>query len=148
MADEPTTRKVQLTVPVADSTVTEWLDLQHSPSESLRRLIRESVAREGFVDVANRPVRPPANPVYVAETYPDEAIDEDDDFVPAASAPAKTAPKAQPEKTEPAKKAEPKKPAKAEEPAPARATKTRSTRAAEAPSEASAAPTIDDLLGL
>lgn len=150
MADEPTTRKVQLTVPVADSTVTEWLDLQYSPSESLRRLIRESVAREGFVDVANRPVRPPANPVYVAETYPDEAIDEDDDFVPRAEPLAK---KAEPpaKKPEPAaKKPEPatKKPAKAEQPAPTRATKTRSTRAAEAPAEASAAPTIDDLLGL
>jgi hypothetical protein len=58
MADAATTRKVPITVPVADVTVIEWLKKQHSSSESVRRLIRESVEREGFIDVANRPVTP------------------------------------------------------------------------------------------
>ncbi|MER7798225.1 hypothetical protein [Microbacterium sp. NPDC096154] len=58
MAESASTRKVQITVPVADVSVIEWLGMQHSASESVRRLIRESVEREGFVDVANRPVKP------------------------------------------------------------------------------------------
>ena len=40
MAEAPTTREVQLSVPTADTTVAEWLDLQYSASESIRRLIR------------------------------------------------------------------------------------------------------------
>ncbi|WP_156888118.1 hypothetical protein [Microbacterium indicum] len=78
MANPAPPRKVQLTVPPADTTVSEWLDAQYSSSESIRRLIRESVAREGFVDVANRPVTPPKNPVRIAETFPgdpDEPFD-------------------------------------------------------------------------
>ena len=62
MAETPSTRKVQITVPAADTSVIEWIELQYSSSESIRRLIREAIAREGFVDVANRPVRPPAPP--------------------------------------------------------------------------------------
>lgn len=90
MAEAPTTREVQLSVPTADTTVAEWLDLQYSASESIRRLIRESVAREGFTDVANRPVRPPANPVYVAESFP---ADVEEPAAPKATA-RKAAPKA------------------------------------------------------
>lgn len=89
MAEAPTTREVQLSVPTADTTVAEWLDLQYSASESIRRLIRESVAREGFTDVANRPVRPPANPVYVAESFPADVEEPADE----PAAPKATAPK-------------------------------------------------------
>jgi len=94
VAEAPTTREVQLSVPTADTTVAEWLDLQYSASESIRRLIRESVAREGFTDVANRPVRPPANPVYVAESFPaDVEVPADEPAAPKATA-RKAAPKA------------------------------------------------------
>jgi len=89
VAEAPTTREVQLSVPTADTTVAEWLDLQYSASESIRRLIRESVAREGFTDVANRPVRPPANPVYVAESFPADVEEPADE----PAAPKATAPK-------------------------------------------------------
>ncbi|WP_221584746.1 hypothetical protein [Microbacterium sp. G2-8] len=70
MAETASTRKVQITVPVADVSVIEWLDAQYSTAESIRRLIRESVAREGFVDVANRPVTPPAHPAAVTPDVP------------------------------------------------------------------------------
>jgi hypothetical protein len=139
VAEAPSTRKVQLTVPAADTTVTEWLDLQFSASESVRRLIRESVAREGFVDVANRPVRPPAVPAYVGEQLSDE--DQPDSPQPTA------APQRASKKPRPAARTAPA-PADAEPddepdavPAPVR---TRRERAA----PSSATPTIDDLLGL
>jgi len=131
VAEAANTRKVQITVPVADTSVVEWLDLQYSPSESLRRLIRESIAREGFVDVANRPVRPPAQPVYVAESFPDEADDEPAEVAPRAAAPE---PEPAPVKTRRSRPAETK-PAAAEPPP------------AQPPADPGA-PSIDDLLGL
>jgi len=92
MAEAVTSRKVQITVPVADVSVIEWLNLQYSASESVRRLIREAIEREGFVDVANRPVRPPAR-VHAQMAYVDP---DEDDFVaeivsrPIAPTPTKT----------------------------------------------------------
>lgn len=146
MAEAPTTREVQLSVPTADTTVAEWLDLQYSASESIRRLIRESVAREGFTDVANRPVRPPANPVYVAESFPADVEEPADEPAapkatapktaksPAseASAPEGAAPKPAARKTETHDDAEPATQARR----PARSDDTDATA------------TIDDLLGL
>lgn len=128
VAEAPTARKVQISVPTADTTVIEWLELQYAASESIRRLIRESVAREGFTDVANRPVRPPAQPVHVAEDFPAdiEAVssvevspvaDADSDVAPAPSA------------------------AEAEE-------STTQTRRSVRSDDADATATIDDLLGL
>lgn len=147
MAEAPTTRKVQLSVPTADTTVAEWLDLQYSASESIRRLIRESVAREGFTDVANRPVRPPANPVYVAESFPADVEEPAEEPAapkaaaktaksPAseASAPEAAAPKPAPRKTETDDDADD------EPPTPTR----RSVRS----ENTDATATIDDLLGL
>ncbi|GAA4773548.1 hypothetical protein [Microbacterium gilvum] len=117
MAEAAPARKVQFTVPPADVTVNEWLDFQYSPSESLRRLIREAVAREGFVDVANRPVRPPRNPVYVAQDFPpDNAL---------------TAPPVYDDEPEPEPELEPE-----PEPAPT-ATRRSSTRSSEAKPAAS-----------
>ena len=49
-------RKVRWTVPAADASVAEWLDVQHNVSLSLRQLIRESIQRDGYIDVAYRPV--------------------------------------------------------------------------------------------
>lgn len=153
MAEVPSTRKVQITVPAADTSVTEWLDLQYSPSESIRRLIREAVAREGFVDVANRPVRPPAQPAHVGELLPDEqandAIDRRSGAAPSAvtTSPAS----AGPARAEPASAAsrssdhahdEP----DAEQDAPPESAPARRRRERSAPTAASA--TIDDLLGL
>lgn len=128
VAEAPTARKVQISVPTADTTVIEWLELQYAASESIRRLIRESVAREGFTDVANRPVRPPAQPVHVAEDFPAdiEAVsyvevspvaDADSDVAPAPSA------------------------AEAEE-------STTPTRRSVRSDDTDATATIDDLLGL
>ncbi|MFC4138317.1 MULTISPECIES: hypothetical protein [unclassified Microbacterium] len=129
MAEVPSTRKVQITVPVADTSVIEWLDLQYSASDSFRRLVREAIAREGFVDVANRPVRPPSEPVYVAEIFP---ADEPAPTAVAAPAAAASAPDVdEPEAPEPDAPA-PKAPA----------------QKAPAPKADAASATIDDLLGL
>ncbi|MEU9267243.1 hypothetical protein AB0E04_17585 [Streptomyces sp. NPDC048251] len=49
-------RKVRWTVPAADTSVIEWLDQQENISQSLRLLIRESVQRDGYVDVYYKPV--------------------------------------------------------------------------------------------
>lgn len=60
-------RKVRWTVPGADVSVIEWLDEQENVSQSLRLLIREAIQRDGYIDVAYKPVdqlprrgRPPA----------------------------------------------------------------------------------------
>jgi hypothetical protein len=49
-------RKVRWSVPRADRSVNEWLDSQWNISVSLRLLIRESIQREGYIDVMNRDV--------------------------------------------------------------------------------------------
>lgn len=49
-------RKVRWTVPGADVSVIEWLDAQENVSQSLRLLIRESIQRDGFIDVVYKPV--------------------------------------------------------------------------------------------
>jgi hypothetical protein len=143
VAQTASARKVQLTIPPADTTMNEWLDVQYSAADSIRKLIRESVAREGFTDVANRPVRPPANPIYVAEDFPDEPA----------------APADEPSSTddEPSARPQPvRKPAPApaaedddvpEPPSAAPSTPTAKTRRVQA-SDRSAADTIDDILGL
>ncbi|MGW9113505.1 hypothetical protein [Microbacterium sp. NPDC055683] len=156
MAEAAPARKVQFTVPPADVTVNEWLDFQYSPSESLRRLIREAVAREGFVDVANRPVRPPRNPVYVAQDFPpDNALTAppvyDDEPEPererepepeptatrrSSTRSAQTKPAASPSKSSSSKPSSPK------------ATPAKPKAAAPSADATSASATIDDILGL
>ncbi|MBK3582655.1 hypothetical protein JHN49_02625 [Streptomyces sp. MBT57] len=57
MASQPgEPRKVRWTVPAADTSVIEWLDQQESISQSLRLLIRESIQRDGYIDVFYKPV--------------------------------------------------------------------------------------------
>lgn len=58
----------RLTIPHADESSATWYDIQDDPSASVRLLIRESIQRDGYVDVINRPVdrqprrgRPPAD---------------------------------------------------------------------------------------
>jgi hypothetical protein len=143
VAQTASARKVQLTIPPADTTMNEWLDMQYSAADSIRKLIRESVAREGFTDVANRPVRPPAQPIYVAEDFPDEPP------APPADEPAsaRDAPSRGPK---PVRKPAPAPAAEDDVPDPLTATprtppaKTGRAQAA----DLSAADTIDDILGL
>lgn len=49
-------RRLRWSVPHADISTNEWLDKQYDISQSLRILIRESIQREGYIDVANKPV--------------------------------------------------------------------------------------------
>ncbi|MFD8609467.1 hypothetical protein [Streptomyces sp. NPDC059631] len=49
-------RKVRWTVPAVDTSVIEWLNEQADISQSIRLLIRESIQRDGFVDVYYKPV--------------------------------------------------------------------------------------------
>lgn len=53
-AAEP--RRLRWSVPAADVSVNQWLDVQENISSSLRLLIRESIEREGYIDVVNKPV--------------------------------------------------------------------------------------------
>lgn len=48
--------RFRVSVPAADEAVVAWMGLQDNPSLSVRMLIRESIERNGFVDVVNRPV--------------------------------------------------------------------------------------------
>ncbi|MDN6511855.1 MAG: hypothetical protein L0K47_00715 [Acidipropionibacterium jensenii] len=101
---------VRFSYPIADTSVATWLECQDSISESLRALIRESIERDGYLDLANRPLaqqprkgRPPAEsagavPVVPAGPPPGAAeapaIDEDDeaDEVASPAAPPPPAP--------------------------------------------------------
>lgn len=82
MANQPSEpRKIRWTVPAADTSVIEWLDQQENISQSLRLLIRESIQRDGYVDVYYKPVeqlprrgRPPLESTEQRED--DEAVTE------------------------------------------------------------------------
>lgn len=68
-------RRLRWSVPAADVSVNQWLDLQENISGSLRLLIRESIERDGYIDVVNKPVeqllRPgQAHPGATAATKP------------------------------------------------------------------------------
>lgn len=76
---KPEPMRTRLTVPAADGSVIEWLELQDDPSGSMRKLIRDSIEREGFTDAMNKPVaqlprrgRPPVG-------FADGAEDQGDD---------------------------------------------------------------------
>ena len=107
---------VRFSYPIADTSVATWLECQDSISESLRALIRESIERDGYLDLANRPLaqqprkgRPPAEsagaapvgpavPTPVAEESHD--IDEDDEADEVAS-PAAPPPSPAPSRPDP-----------------------------------------------
>ncbi|MEW1548408.1 hypothetical protein [Streptomyces tsukubensis] len=74
-------RKVRWTVPAADTSVIEWLNGQADISQSIRLLIRESIQRDGYIDVFYKPVdqlprrgRPPLESIEQRED--DEAVTE------------------------------------------------------------------------
>ncbi|UJW28814.1 hypothetical protein L3Q67_26500 [Saccharothrix sp. AJ9571] len=54
MTEEP--RRLRWSVPAADVSTNRWLDGQENISRSLQLLIRESIQRDGYIDVVNRPV--------------------------------------------------------------------------------------------
>ncbi|WP_422934096.1 hypothetical protein [Sinomonas sp. P47F7] len=53
---KPQPHRFRVSVPVADEAVVAWMELQDNPSLSVRMLIRESIERQGYVDIVNRPV--------------------------------------------------------------------------------------------
>lgn len=56
MAKPAEPRRLRWSVPRADESTNRWLDVQHDISRSLQLLIRESIQRDGYIDVVNRPV--------------------------------------------------------------------------------------------
>lgn len=53
---KPQPHRFRVSVPVADDAVYQWMLLQDNQSLSVRMLIRESIERNGYVDVINKPV--------------------------------------------------------------------------------------------
>ncbi len=49
-------RRLRWSVPAVDVSTNRWLDHQENISRSLQLLIRESIQRDGYIDVVNRPV--------------------------------------------------------------------------------------------
>lgn len=126
---KPEPRRVRLTVPAADTSVTEWLDLQDDASVSMRYLVRESIEKDGYTDVVNRPVekqprrgRPPKTEY---DGFDDSEQPEVDPVSDEAQAPAPVeavveetpAPDEQAAEPEAQKAPEPAKPAEKKEPA-------------------------------
>lgn len=65
----------RLAIPRNDLQTMEWIKTQGDLSASVRRLIREAIARYGMVDVDCLPVRPgvhPGRPRKTVETVSDE----------------------------------------------------------------------------
>lgn len=64
---KPEPIRKRLTIPGVNRSVLTWFELQDDASASVRHLIQESIQRDGYIDVINRPVeqqprrgRPPA----------------------------------------------------------------------------------------
>ncbi|MFF1880225.1 hypothetical protein ACFVVC_01985 [Pseudarthrobacter sp. NPDC058196] len=81
MTDKAEPRRLRWSVPRADESTNRWLDEQYDISRSLQLLIRESIQRDGYIDVVNRPVeqlprrgRPPQG-----EQDPGRSGDQDSD---------------------------------------------------------------------
>lgn len=53
---KPQPHRFRVSVPAADEAVVAWMELQDNPSLSVRMLIRESIERQGYIDIVNRPV--------------------------------------------------------------------------------------------
>lgn len=82
-------RRMRVSFPEADTSTNEWIDRQENLSRSLQVLIRESIMRDGYLDVVNRPVgqmprrgRPPLEMVQAREESEPESAEESchDDF--------------------------------------------------------------------
>ena len=85
-------KQYHFTVPLNDTDVKEWISLQANLSVSVRMLIRESVKREGFVDVFCKPVQNlgirPGRPAGTSEKNVEEIKKEENraDYTPDNSA--------------------------------------------------------------
>ena len=55
-------KRIRLAVPPNDTQVIEWIDLQSNVSNSVRKLIRESIAKDGMVDIDCKQVVPGVYP--------------------------------------------------------------------------------------
>lgn len=69
--------RLRITVPASDTSVLRWLEVQESPSISLRMLVRAAIERDGYTDMLTRPVdqlprrgRPVAEPADTTPTAP------------------------------------------------------------------------------
>lgn len=78
MAKSTEPRRLRWSVPRVDVSTNKWLDLQNDISHSLQLLIRESIQRDGYIDVVNRPIdqlprrgRPPQS-----ESVGDEPVED------------------------------------------------------------------------
>ncbi|WP_329142864.1 hypothetical protein OIU91_04320 [Streptomyces sp. NBC_01456] len=151
MANQPgEPRKVRWTVPAADTSVIEWLDQQENISQSLRLLIRESIQRDGYIDVFYKPVdqlprrgRPPLECIEQRED--DEAVTERRPAVrpvqpqPAVADEAEVDPDAVVEKTAPVAQPEP-------VPAPVETAEEPAASAPSAPPEPPKQASIDEIM--
>lgn len=75
---KPQPHRFRVSVPAADEAVVAWMELQDNPSLSVRMLIRESIERQGYIDIVNRPVSQLPKPGHPAGS-PEEArgVEED-----------------------------------------------------------------------
>ena len=65
MADErkkDTRYRPRLAIPESDEQVIEWMQTQSDLSNSIRRLVRDSIRRQGMVDIDCLPVTPGVHP--------------------------------------------------------------------------------------
>lgn len=86
---KPQPHRFRVSVPAADEAMVAWMELQDNPSLSVRMLIRESIERQGYIDIVNRPVSQLPKPGHPAGS-PEEArgVEEDLPEIPlSASAP-------------------------------------------------------------
>lgn len=56
MSNSTVSKRLQVTIPICDTTVIEWLDKQESASESVRTVIKDYVVRHGMTDAACQPM--------------------------------------------------------------------------------------------
>ena len=54
MAKEDTNKRFRISIPLEDTSVIEWLEKQANISFSLRVLIKEAIAQDGYIDVTCR----------------------------------------------------------------------------------------------
>ncbi len=76
--------RLRITVPASDTSVLRWLEVQESPSISLRMLVRAAIERDGYTDMLTRPVdqlprrgRPVAEPSNSTSSQADSSDDFD-----------------------------------------------------------------------
>ena len=97
-AEDSSGRK-RISIPPVDVSVREWWEKQHDPGLSVRMLIRAEIERNGFSDVAYRPVaqqprrgRPPGSSSDFDESAEDETPSATPPVVATTPAPAQVVP--------------------------------------------------------